>query len=339
MLKQAAGQVLVVGFGGTQPPKELCAQATAGRLGGFILFRRNIVDVPALSDLNRQLLAAFPAEAPALLCVDQEGGRVWRVPEPVVRVPSMRELAGHHDLELTQRTAFELSTQLRTLGFNLNMAPVLDVDTNPDNPIIGDRSFGSTPEVVIAHGRAMLQGMAQAGLAACGKHFPGHGDTEVDSHLGLPRVRHPQQRIEAVELSPFAALAKELPSIMTAHIVFDALDPQRPATLSPAIATQLLRHTLGFEGVLISDDLEMRAISDHYGIEDAACQAIAAGCDALLICSKPELAAQAYEALVHHAEANSDFATRLQEAAARTLALRRRYPPQVTATAASIMSR
>jgi beta-N-acetylhexosaminidase len=301
------------------------------------LFRRNIADVASLMELNRQLLAAFPADQPGLLSVDQEGGRVWRVPAPVLRVPPMRELAAHHDLQWTEATAFKLSTQLRALGFNLNMAPVLDVDTNPDNPIIGDRSFGATPELVIAHGRATLRGMEAAGIAGCGKHFPGHGDTEVDSHLGLPRVRHPRSRINAVELAPFAALAKELPAIMTAHIVFDALDPSRPATLSPIIATDLLRKELGFEGVLLSDDLEMRAISDHYGIDDAAWKSIAAGCDALLICSRPDLAHVAYEALVRRAEASSSFASRLQEAARRVLALRQRYVAKVTATAASLV--
>lgn len=330
MIEQHAGQVLVVGFAAGEPPAELLRDAAMDRLGGFILFRRNIPDLASLVALNRTLLAAFPQGKPGVLAVDQEGGRVARIGPPVLKLPPMKALAALGDLALTREVGRVLSLQLRALGFTLDMAPVLDVDTNPDNPIIGDRSFGPSVEQVVAQAGAFAQGMADAGLASCGKHFPGHGDTEVDSHLGLPRVRHGRERIEQVELAPFAALARHLPSLMTAHIVFDALDPARPATLSPTIVTDLLRRRLGFTGVLFSDDLEMRAIADHYGPEDAACLSIAAGCDALLICSQADQVSTVREALIRRAEADSVFAARLAEAAGRMMAMRRHYPGQVT---------
>lgn len=335
MIRQHAGQVLVAGFSGHTPPTMLLSQAARGRLAGVILFRRNVVGVPEVAQLNRELLAAFPQAEPGLIAVDQEGGRVARLSNPVIELPSMSRLAACNDPELTRRVAYLLSTQLRDLGFNLNMAPVLDVHTNPDNPIIGDRSFGTNAEQVILHGRAMLEGMAQAGIAACGKHFPGHGDTAVDSHLALPRVRHDRSRLNAVELRPFAELCPHLPALMTAHLVMDALDPHVPATMSKPIVTDLLRGTFGFEGCLFSDDLEMRAVADDYGLSESGCAAIAAGCDALLICSQEHAVEAVYEALVLNAERDSSFASRLAEAAERTMRLRRGFANRVTFSAAT----
>jgi beta-N-acetylhexosaminidase len=203
---------------------------------------------------------------------------------------------------------------------------VLDVDSNPDNPVIGDRSFGRDPNVVAVHGAAFARGLLVSGVAACGKHFPGHGDTALDSHHDLPFVHHARERLDAVELLPFARAHAELPSIMTAHVVFDALDRERPATLAKA-AIAVLREQLGYRGVIVSDDLEMRAIADHYGVEQAACAAIEAGCDALLVCSDPERCARAHAALRERAEVDARFAERLRQAAQRCRELRARFVP------------
>ena len=335
MIRKQAGQVLVAGFVGLAPGATLLRRAAAGELGGFILFKRNACPVPELAERNRELIAAFPQATPPLMVVDQEGGRVRRLGEPVLQLPPMRALGRRADLALTQTVARVHAAQLRALGFSLNTAPVLDVDTNPDNPVIGDRSFSRTPEAVIAQALALARGMAEAGLASCGKHFPGHGDTDLDSHLALPRVRHPRGRLEQVEFAPFAALATELPAMMTSHVVFEVVDPERPATLSPDIATTLLRDHFGFSGLLLSDDMEMGALAAYGDAGATAVAAIAAGCDQLLMCKEEERFEAAYDALVRRAEADPEFANRLAQAAERSLQLRRRYVPEVTASTAS----
>ncbi len=321
-LEACAGQVLLAGFPAGEPPAALLDLAAAGSLGGFILFRRNLGSPCEVAELLARLRAAAPPEAPPWLGVDQEGGRVARLGAPVVRLPAMRVLGDIDDPQLTRDAAALLGRQLGLLGFNLDFAPVLDVDTNPENPVIGDRSFGRTPERVIRHGRAFSEGLAQAGIAACGKHFPGHGDTAEDSHLRLPRLSHPRERLDRVELAPFAALADLLPCLMTAHVVFDCLDAERPATLSSAVLSGLLRGQLGYRGVVWSDDLEMKAIADRHGTAEAACAAIEAGCDGLLICSQVEQVLLAHQALRSKAERDRAFASRLREAAARSLAAR-----------------
>jgi beta-N-acetylhexosaminidase len=246
----------------------------------------------------------------------------------------MRRLGERDDEDLTRGAARTLGAQLAALGFSMDFAPVLDVDTNPDNPVIGDRAFGRDPDGVIRHGLAFAAGLAEGGVDGCGKHFPGHGDTDLDSHLKLPRLSHARSRLDAVELKPFHAAARaRLPAIMTAHVVFDALDPGVPATLSHRVVTGLLRGELRFEGAIVSDDLEMKAVSDAYAIDEAAVAAIDAGCDLLLVCSDLDACFAAHEALVRRAEGDAAFATRLQEAAQRSLRLRRARPPRPVAPA------
>jgi beta-N-acetylhexosaminidase len=326
--RKLAGQALVVGFPGTTPPPELLEIARNGELGGFILFKRNLGSALAVADLCAQLGAAFPAERPPFIAVDQEGGRVQRLGPPVLQLPPMRALGRIDDPTLTEHVALGLGTQLAALGFNMDFAPVLDVDSNADSPVIGDRSFGPVPELVARHGLAFARGLSRAGVGSCGKHFPGHGATTLDSHFALPRLSFDRARLEAIELRPFRLLASapELTAIMTAHIVVDAIDGERPVTLSPAALETLLRDELGFRGVVFSDDLEMKAIADHYGIGEAACQAIAAGCDVLLVCASADLCLQAQEALVRRAEVDPAFERRLQAACDRSLAARRRHP-------------
>jgi beta-N-acetylhexosaminidase len=326
-LFQDAGQVLIAGFPAGEPPDMLMEAARQQALGGFILFKRNLPDAAETVRLVHRLRACTPADAPPpWVSVDQEGGRVARLGAPVLRLPPMRILGSLDDLALTARAGACLGRQLRALGFNLDYAPVLDVDTHPANPVIGDRAFGSDPLRVLHHGRAFAQGLQREGVAACAKHFPGHGDTDLDSHLTLPRVRSDLGRLTQVELAPFAGIGADVVAFMTAHVIYDALDAARPATLSPAILTGLLRERLGFRGLVISDDLEMRAICDHYGIAEAACLAVEAGCDALLVCSKPDQALEAREALVAKAEKDVHFRERLREAAARGRSARRAFP-------------
>ena len=327
-IRKLAGQAIVAGFPAGDPPGELLEAAARGELGGFILFRRNLGPPPAVVELTRRLISAFPADLPPFLGVDQEGGRVQRLGPPILQLPPMRDLGAFDRPELTEEAGACLGAQLAAFGFNVDFAPVLDVDTHPDSPIIGDRSFGAVPERVARHGGAFARGLQGAGVAACGKHFPGHGDAALDSHLALPRVTHGRGRLDAVELAPFKALSSTLATMMTAHIVFDALESGVPATLSRVAIEQVLRGEFGFGGVVFSDDLLMKAIADHYGVPEAGCEAIAAGCDTLLVCDEPDLTLQVHEALVRRAEREPRFAERLRQSAARSLSVRRLYRPQ-----------
>ena len=326
-LYAAAGQVLVAGYESLEPPRELQDLATEGALGGFILFKRNLGTAAEVAALTRRLRSFAPPEAPIWIGIDQEGGRVARLGPPVVRLPPARVFGELDDVALTLEAGALLGEQLAALGVNLDFAPVLDVDTNPDNPVIGDRSYSREVSRVVRHGRAFAAGLAQAGITSCGKHFPGHGDTLIDSHFGLPRLSHDEARLRRVELAPFAALAAELPCIMTAHVIFDAWDATQPATLSPRVVTGLLRDQLGFRGLVFSDDLEMHAIANHYGFDDAAVRAIEAGCDTLLVCKELEHVVSAHAGLLRRAERDRAFAARLQSAAARSVAARKLHAP------------
>jgi beta-N-acetylhexosaminidase len=322
------GQLIIGGFPGTTLPPEYARALRERRRGGVILFKPNVEGGPAaVASIAREVreaaLANGDATEPPLLGIDQEGGRVARLRAPLLEVPPMRTVASWGDVALAARIAKAVGAELAALGVNLDFAPVLDVNTCAQNPVIGDRAFGTDAATCASFGVAWIQGLQSAGLLACGKHFPGHGDTTKDSHFDLPVVDQPRQRLDEVELVPFRAAADAgVAAMMTAHVVYPAIDPDRPATLSRAACTEL-REAIGFRGVLVSDDLEMSAIAARWSIEDAAVQAVAAGCDALLICWSEEKQERALRALVLEAEASPAFRRRCEEANARVLAARR----------------
>ncbi len=329
-LRQVCGQILIGGFYGTELPASYRAALQAGDRGGAVLFKRNLGEgAPAsVAGLCTEIAAATPRELPPLIGVDQEGGRVARLASPVLSLPPASVLGARGDLDLVRRAARALGSQLLALGFTMDFAPVLDVNTCPQNPVIGDRSFGSDPRVVMRCGVAFIRGMQDAGLLCCGKHFPGHGDTSKDSHLELPVVPHDRARLEQVELLPFrAAAGAGVAALMSAHVEYPALEAGTPATLSRAICASLLRAEIGFEGALLSDDLEMQAIVGTRPIEEAAVEAVWAGCDALLVCSDEALQARAQESLIKEAEKEPRFKARCIEAAQRTLRIRRLVRP------------
>lgn len=283
------GQLLFCGFHGTTVPDDLAALISAGRMGGVILFARNVETPTQVASLCDALHACAPPDAPLLLAIDQEGGRVQRLRAPWTEWPPMRQIGETGNPAATAAIATALARELVDLGIGLDFAPVVDVDSNPANPIIGDRSFGDSPATVAEHASAFVRAMQAAGVAACAKHFPGHGDTETDSHLELPRLEHDLARLRAVELPPFtAAAAAGVASIMTAHVLFPALDGDKPATLSRKIM-DLLRGDLAYEGVVFSDDLEMKAVADHYSPEELVTASLEAGVDSLLVCSDARL--------------------------------------------------
>ena len=342
------GQLLWIGFTGTSVPADVRARLDAGRAGATVLFKRNlslevigdavkqeVCDLDALVALNRELHRSAPDGTPAWIALDQEGGLVQRVRAPATQWPPMMAhdgLPAGEDARIAEAVGRAMGDELRALGFDVDFAPVLDVHTNPANPVIGERAFGKLAETVTRRALAFARGLDAAGVIACGKHFPGHGDTDTDSHLELPRVDHGWDRLEQVELAPFrAAAAAGLPMIMTAHVVFAALDREHPATLSPAVVQGLLRGKLGYRGVVVSDDLDMGAISGHFGVDRAAVAAVRAGCDVLLLCNDERNQALAEEALIHEVEQDSTFRARVAEAAARVRALKRAHASKIAA--------
>lgn len=319
------GNLIVGGFASETLSSRFEKALRAGERAGAILFRRNLPTIEVAAALCESLYRAAESSAlPPIVGIDQEGGRVRRLPEPALCLPPMRVLGQTLDVELIEQASTQVAAELFALGFNLNFAPVLDVDSNPNNPVIGDRAFGGTPEQVILLSLAWIARHRAQGVMSCGKHFPGHGDTSVDSHKGLPVVAHERERLERLELLPFrAACAAKIEALMTAHIVCEAFDKSEPSTFSKTISTDLLRGELGFGGVLFSDDMEMRAVADRYGIEDGAVLAIEAGCDALLICSDEDLQDRAHGALVKAAERDVAFRRRCEEASRRVTDLRK----------------
>ncbi|MGC4118254.1 MAG: beta-N-acetylhexosaminidase [Myxococcales bacterium] len=337
-LKKLAASVVVIGFDGQEPTAE-ARELIAQGIGGAILFKRNVGAPAQTAALCSELKQA--AKRPFLLCVDQEGGRVARLRGgSFTEVPSMRSIGSRSDEALAQDVGRLLAREVRAAGFDVDFAPVLDVDTNPANPVIGDRSLAREAEAVAKLGVALAKGIESESVASCGKHFPGHGDTAQDSHLTLPRLPHDMRRLREVELVPFAAYAKaRLASIMTAHVVFEALDPEIPATFSAKVLTELLRKELRFEGVIVSDDLEMKAVADRYGMDEAAVRSVAAGVDLLLVCHKAERQQKVIDALAREAETSPAFRKRLEDAARRVGDLRARFaaPPRPVAEALAIL--
>ena len=300
-IRRIAGEMLTIGFSGPTVDAELKSLVKEFKPLGLILFARNITSLEQLSELNRELKSLRPSE-PLMLSVDQEGGRVARLVEPATPWPPMRMLGHINDLNLTYRVGAALAKELRALHFDIDYAPVLDVDSNPKNPVIGDRAFSDHPATAAAHGAALIRGLQEHGIAACGKHFPGHGDTDTDSHLALPKVEHERRRLGTTEWVPFrSAIEAGVSSIMTAHVIVSCLDESHPATLSPT-AMEPLRTELGFQGLLISDDLEMKAVADHYSTAEMCERGLAAGVEQFLVCKEPTRVMEAYEALVKLAE-------------------------------------
>jgi beta-N-acetylhexosaminidase len=325
-IRRQIGQLAIAGFAGESIPADLRLLAREFDLGGVILFARNVVAPEQVAEIARDA-QGMARELPLWVSVDQEGGRVARLKAPFTIWPPMMTLGRSGDVELAARFARALAAELKAVGISLDYTPVLDIHTNPKNPVIGDRALAERAEDVARLGRTIIMTLQDAGIAACGKHFPGHGDTSTDSHHELPLIEHPPDRIENVELIPFrAAIDAGVASIMTAHILIPAYDEERPATLSPAIVDGLLKQTLGYGGLVLSDDLEMRAIGARYGIPEATVSAVAAGCDAVLMCgTSQEPQAAALEALIHAVEDGTLPLKRVEDALARHRHVKERF--------------
>jgi beta-N-acetylhexosaminidase len=321
-VRAACGQLLSVGFEGTEPPPELLGRIGRSEVGGVMLFRPNIGTPPQVAALVRALREASPA-VPLVVSADQEGGLVQRLRRPLTEWPDMLSVGSAGDLARTEAVGRALGAELAALGIGWNLAPVLDVHTNPANPVIGNRAFGRTAAEVSTHALAFWRGLRAAGVLGCGKHFPGHGDTRTDSHHDLPVIPHAPDRLRAVELAPFAAAAQAgAEALMTAHVMFPAFDAQRPATLSRPILTDLLRGELGFAGLVVSDDLGMKAVAERWPIDELVVEGLLAGVDHFLIRAPVVRQIAAWKALVHAAEQRSEVRARVLESAARVAAFK-----------------
>lgn len=325
LTREAIGQLFVFGFEGTTLSAGLRELLREFHLGGVILFRPNVESVEQVWALTGQFRNTEPSPPPAVF-VDEEGGPVSRLPAPVLRLPPMRRLGALEDHGLVLEVGYSLGRELSALGVHVNLAPVVDVDTNPANPVIGERAFHADPEQVARLGVAMMQGLHAGGVTACLKHFPGHGDTDTDSHHALPVLNHDRARLEAVELVPFrAGIRAGARMLMTAHVLLPGEDPVHPATLSPIFLGSALRRALGYEGLVLSDDLQMKAVSDRYSAMEILSLGIAGGIDLFVLRGDEDNQRRFLEAAVRLAEIDPGARARMWERSRRVLAWKRAH--------------
>lgn len=322
-IDEKIGQLLIVGIGGKQVSQVAKAHITKRFAGGIILFRRNIQSPQQVANLTtelQQVAVQTPNAIPLFIAIDQEGGIVTRLKKGATVFPGNLALGATRSESLAEKAGEITALELAAVGINLNFAPVMDINTNPRNPVIGVRAYGDSPMLVSQLGTAYIRGLQANGVLATAKHFPGHGDTHVDSHKKLPTVGHDEERMNAVELAPFrAAIEARVAAMMSAHILYPALDADTPATLSHRVLTGLLREQLGFEGLIITDDLEMQAIDAHYQTGNAAVMAIQAGADLVMVPWSLKKQQQAYNALRNAVKRGKISRTRLEASVRRIL--------------------
>ncbi|PKL48488.1 MAG: hypothetical protein CVV42_09375 [Candidatus Riflebacteria bacterium HGW-Riflebacteria-2] len=324
MDKKKVGQLFIVGYQGEEPSSDFLHFVEEWGIGGVIVFARNLSDPARLPAHLARICEA--AGQQVFTSIDQEGGLVLRILSRGSLFPSAMALSATGSVELTEQCHEAIGREMLSLGLNWNLAPVLDIN-HPDNPGIGARSFADSPQRVAEFGCAAIRGLQKAGVLACAKHFPGKGDAKVDSHLTLPMIPYDAERLERFELFPFAeAIRNEVAAIMTAHVFFPAYEktPGLPATLSQSVLTGLLREKLGFKGMLVTDDLEMGAITESYGIAQAAAMSFLAGADQLLICHQLEQQKLAAETIMKRLSEDPRAGKRLEESLQRVTSARKK---------------
>ncbi|MBC7452687.1 MAG: glycoside hydrolase family 3 protein [Massilia sp.] len=323
--RMLAGQLLMVRLGGTVLDDASTAFLRANGVRAVCLFRQNMVDAAQLGRLNADLRAVMGTDS--LIALDQEGGAVMR-PTWVPAAPSAMALGAADDTFLARDTGAAVARAVKALGFNWNFAPVLDLNSNPHNPVIAERSFGADPARATALAMAWMAGSESEGVACCVKHFPGHGDTSVDSHRDLPTVDKPLAALEQCEFAPFKLASAHAPAMMTAHIVYPALDAEFPATMSRRILTDLLREAWQYRGVIITDAMDMHAIAHRYGAGQAAVNALVAGADMVMALGSAAILEQTIAAIAAAIDAGTLPMDDVEQKLARLSALARAYPCQ-----------
>lgn len=349
-VEEKVGQLLIGGFEGTEIGDQATRLVQEYQVGGLILYGRNIAGAGQLVTLTNGLKALNGDGIPLFLSIDQEGGGVDRMPPEVRRTPGAYCVGQTGSVPAAQSYGDVLAAECAAFGLNLDFAPVLDVWSNPGNTVIGQRAFSADARTVAGLGPAAARRMMDQGIIPAVKHFPGHGDTAVDSHVGLPVVDKSPEELEETELIPFRAAIQsagtdgQVPAVMVAHILLTQLDPERPASLSPAVVTGLLREELGFAGAVLTDDLTMGAVTQSYGLGEAAVLAVEAGCDILLVCHGQDSVPAVRTALLEAAASGRITTERLDESVYRILRLKTEYaltnepvsPPDLEALNAQI---
>lgn len=324
-LDEKIGQLVMVGLDGYVASDQAKSMVTNGKVGGFILYKNNVQNADQTTKLLNDLKAANAGNAtPLFLSVDQEGGRIDRL--PFTALPTNRAIGKVNNTAFSKEVGTCLGEELKAFGFNMDFAPVLDVDSNPHNPVIGDRSFGPAAALVSKLGIATMEGIRSQRIVPVVKHFPGHGDTSVDSHKALPTVSKSKEELKKLELIPFAdAIAKDADVVMVAHILLPKLDKEYPSSQSKAIMTDLLRGELNFKGVVITDDMTMGAVIQNDSIGAAAVRSIQAGSDILLVAHEYDKETEVLQALKKSVQDGKVAASRIDESVYRILTLKRKY--------------
>lgn len=326
-LDEKIGQLLIVGFDGYELNEDIEKLIKENCVGGIILFGNNIENSRQLMNLTNALKTNnLNNKIPLFISVDEEGGRVSRMPGEFKKLPSNKIIGEINNSNLSYNIGKIISKQLTSLGFNMNFAPVLDINSNPQNSVIGDRSFGDTPDIVTKLGIKTMAGLKDGNIIPVVKHFPGHGDTSVDSHVGLPLVNHNMKRLNEFELVPFKeAIKNDADVIMISHILLPKIDSIYPATMSKTIITDVLRNDLNFNGVVITDDMTMGAITKNYDIPNAAVKSINAGTDIILVCHDYDNEMAVITALKEAVKNKVITEDRLNESVYRILKLKEKY--------------
>ncbi len=330
-IPEMTGQMIMAGFEGATLTPDTEDLIRNHHVGGLILFSRNYENPEQLHTLIRSLqdvAASTSTGLPLFISVDQEGGRVARLTEPFTKYPPLCCLGHAQSESLAYRFGQSLAAELVDVGINMDYAPVLDIHTNPGNPIIGDRAIASDPETVARLANSFIKGFKDKGMIPVGKHFPGHGDTHLDSHLDLPTVKRDAATLEAVELAPFReTIAQGLEVIMTAHVIYSAWDKKNPATFSKKILQDILRQQLGFQGVIMSDDLEMKAVENYFPFEELPRMGIEAGLDMFLICNNMKKVRALHDQLIRDVDNGILPTAPIQQSVERILRLKRNLTP------------
>lgn len=332
-IDEKVGQMIIVGLDGYSIDDNAKKMIENYHVGGFILFSKNVKDSAQVVSLTNSLKQTNSInKIPLFISVDEEGGKVTRVPSSFKKLPTNKVIATKNNPELSYKIGELLGDEVKSLGYNLDFAPVLDINSNPNNPVIGDRSFGSTPEIVTKLGVQTMKGIQSKNVIPAVKHFPGHGDTSVDSHKGLPTVNNDLNRLNSFELIPFQEAIKESADIvMVAHILLPKIDSKYPASMSKTIITDTLRGQLNYDGVVITDDMTMGAISKGYKIEDAVVTSINAGSDIALVCFGNDTQIAAINSLKKAVETGTIKPETIDKSVYRILKLKDKYKLEDTA--------
>lgn len=326
-LEEKVGQMILAGVKGTTLDDQARQMIAGQKIGGVIFYANNVTTLQGTAAFVQSIKQANQQNpVPILMSVDQEGGKVSRMPDAVESIPSSRKVGKTNDTALAERMGILLARQVKLAGFNVDFAPVLDINSNPKNPVIGDRSFGSNAGLVTRMGIAEMKGLRSEGVIPVVKHFPGHGDTSVDSHLDLPVVNKSEKQLAELEWIPFQAAVKEqAEAVMVAHILFPKLDPNYPASLSKVIIGDHLRGKFKYDGVVITDDLSMGAISKNYPLNKATIATVQAGSDILLVAHSYESAKTIFDTLISAVKSGKIKESRIDESVYRILTLKQHF--------------